>query len=42
LNYLLRGIESALWIKAMKRAKADGHTMKWLILGWLKDYADGK
>ena len=41
-HYLLRGIPVSSWMRATKRAKTDGHTMKWLILGWLQAYADGK
>jgi len=40
-NYLLRGIPDDLWKKAKKRAASEGHTLKWLILQWLKDYALG-
>lgn len=42
MNYLLRGIESAIWLKATKKAKEDGHTMKWLFLQWLRAYVNGK
>lgn len=37
-DYYLKGIDLALWKKAQRKARDEGHTMKWLFLKWLTEY----
>lgn len=41
-TYLLRDIDDRLWRKVRERAKADGHSVRGLILQLLKAYASGR
>jgi hypothetical protein len=41
-NYLLRDIPPDLWRQAKRKAQAEGHTLKWLVLRWLKQYVAGQ
>lgn len=38
-NYILRQVDDKLWKQFRKRAQADGHALKWVILELIKYYA---
>ncbi len=40
LKYLLRDIPPALWTKAKKRAASEGHTLRYVLLGLIRGYAN--
>lgn len=40
MTYLLRNIPLHLWRKVKDRAKAEGHSIRWVILKLLTEYAD--
>ena len=41
-HYYLRNIPLALWRRAKKRARGEGHTVRDLLLRFLKSYAGSK
>ncbi len=39
--YTIRDIDTAVWKRATRKAKQEGHTMRWLFLRWLTAYVMG-
>ncbi len=37
-NYILRKCDDTLWAQFAKRAKAEGHTLRWLLLTLIASY----
>jgi hypothetical protein len=40
-EFYLRDIPDPLWKQAKRRATEEGHSLKWLLLKWLAQYAAG-
>lgn len=38
MSYVLRGIDPALWRQFKRRAIAEGHTIRWVLLDLIRRY----
>jgi len=41
-SYVLKNVSPQLWEKFKRRAEREGHTLRFLILRWIQQYAEGK